>query len=66
LTELLLTWLKQRRQAGAQDHIPLATMASIVSWAILGAAFQWSQEEITMSKEQMANAILLVVMDGAV
>jgi hypothetical protein len=44
--------------------VPLETIAHIVSWAIFGAAIQWSQEETTMSKEQMANAILLVIMEG--
>ncbi len=64
LTELLLTWLKQERSAKTQESVPLETIANIVSWAIFGAALQWSQEETTISKEQMTNAILQVITDG--
>jgi hypothetical protein len=44
--------------------VPLETIANIVSWTIFGAALQWSQEETTMSKEQMTNAILQVITEG--
>jgi AcrR family transcriptional regulator len=64
LTELLFTWLKQKRKAETRDTVPLETIARIVSWAIFGAAIQWSQEEATISREEMANAILLVIMEG--
>jgi len=66
LTELLLTWLKQERSAKIQTSVPLSTIANIVSWAIFGAALQWSQEETTISKEQMTNAILQVITQGTV
>lgn len=64
LTKLLLTWLKQEKCAERAGRVPLETIARIVGWAIFGAAIQWSQEEITVSREQMANAILQVVMEG--
>jgi AcrR family transcriptional regulator len=64
LTELLLTWLKQERSAKTRGSVPLETIANIVSWTIFGAALQWSQEETTMSKEQMTNAILQVITEG--
>src|SRR5260370_42438482 len=64
LTELLLTWLKQERSAKTRGSMPLETIANIVSWAIFGAALQWSQKETTMSKEQMTNAILQVITEG--
>jgi len=67
LTELLLTWLKQARhkETGAtRGRVPLETMARVVSWAIFGTAVQWSQEETTMSSEQMAHAILFVILEG--
>jgi AcrR family transcriptional regulator len=66
LTTLLLTWLKQAKHAETSGRIPLETIADIVGWAIFGAAIQWSQEETTTSKEQMAHAILQVVMEGTV
>ena len=64
LTGLLLAWLKQERSAKTRGSVPLETIANIVSWAIFGAALQWSQEETTMSKEQMTNAILQVITEG--
>ncbi len=66
LTSLLLTWLKQKRCAGETDgfSMPLETIASIVSWTIFGTAIQWSQEEITVSRDQMTEAILHIVMEG--
>ena len=64
LTELLLTWLKQEKCAKTRGSVPLETIANIISWAIFGAALQWSQQETTMSKEQMANAILQIITEG--
>jgi AcrR family transcriptional regulator len=66
LTELLLTWLKQEECAKIRGSVPPEPIANIVSWAIFGAALQWSQQETTMSKEQMANAILQVITEGTV
>ncbi len=42
LTKLLFTWLKQKRSVETREPVPLETIASIVSWALLGAAIQWS------------------------
>lgn len=64
LTQLLFTWLKQRRRASAQEATQLETTARIVSWSILGPAIQWSQEELTLSREEMADAILSIIMNG--
>ena len=65
LTQLLLVWLKQEKSEVRRWPVPLETIASIVSWTIFGAAVQWGQEEKTVSSEQMANAILLLVTEGA-
>ncbi|MBO0792878.1 MAG: hypothetical protein J2P36_18295, partial [Ktedonobacteraceae bacterium] len=64
LTGLLLAWLKQLKRAATREAVPLETMARVVSWAIFGTALQWSQEETTVSSEQMAHAILQVVLEG--
>src|SRR5690349_18507535 len=66
MTSLLLTWLKRARSAGTQWRVPAETIARIVSCAIFGAILQWSQEETTISSEQMANDILCVVFEGVV
>jgi AcrR family transcriptional regulator len=64
LAEVLLTWLKQAKSEEACWRVPMETIARVVSWAILGAAAHWAQEPSTMSSEQVANDILLVIMEG--
>ncbi len=64
LTNLLLTGLKQASRAESHGIAPLERIASVVSWAIFGAAMQWSRETMTISSEQMTHTILLVIMDG--
>ena len=64
LTGLLLTWLKEARDGERRRREPLETIARVVSWAIFGTAIQWSQEETTMSSEEMADVISQVIMEG--
>lgn len=64
LANLLLTWLKQEKSAGTDFRVPVETIARIVSWTILGAAAHWYQEGIKFSAEQVANDVLLIVMEG--
>jgi AcrR family transcriptional regulator len=65
LTALLLKWLTH---AGHDDQepsrVPLETAAQVASWAIFGAAAQWSHDPSAISLEQMANDVLTVIMDG--
>lgn len=64
LTNLLLAWLKQEKSTGADFRVPMETIARVVSWTILGAAIHWYQEGIKLSAEQMADDVLLIVMEG--
>lgn len=64
LNELLLTWLRAAKGEERRKYEPLETTASVVGWAIFGSALQWSQEEKTMSSEQMAESISQVIMEG--
>jgi AcrR family transcriptional regulator len=64
LTGLLLTWLKEARSEEKRRREPLETIARVVSWAIFGTAIQWSQEETSVSSEEMANVISQVIMEG--
>ncbi|HEX6551449.1 MAG TPA: TetR/AcrR family transcriptional regulator [Ktedonobacteraceae bacterium] len=64
LTELLLTWLKEAKGGERRRREPLETIVSVVSWAIFGTAIQWSQQETTVSSEEMADVISQVIMEG--
>lgn len=65
LYELIFTWLNERKNKGVRSPAPLETLAQVISWAIFGAAVQWSQQTTTISKEQMAHDVLLALRDGA-
>lgn len=62
--ELLLAWLKQASRAGEARLVPLEQIAGVVSWAIFGPALQWSQEAATRTADEMAHAIVMVLMEG--
>jgi AcrR family transcriptional regulator len=64
LAGLLLMWLKQKSREEVRGTVPMETMAQTMSWAILGAALQWSLEPATISSEQMAEHVLLTFMEG--
>ncbi len=66
LTDLLLRWLKEARRESGKRETDKAqeTIARVVSWAIFGTAIQWSQEETTVSSEEMADVISQVIMEG--
>ncbi len=66
LTELLLTWLQAAERGEEQRSEVLETIARVVSWTIFGTAIQWSQEETTVSSEDMANVISQVIIEGVV
>jgi AcrR family transcriptional regulator len=64
LAGLLLMWLKHKRREEVRGTVPMKIIAQTMSWAILGAALQWSQEPATMSSERMAEHVLLTLMEG--
>jgi hypothetical protein len=64
LANLLLTWLRQEQRAGAHFRVSIETIARVVSWSILGAAVHWYQEGIKLSAEQVADDVLLIIMEG--
>lgn len=66
LTELLGGWLQEADTVQRKEPALLATIARVVSWAIFGTAVQWSQEELTLSSEEMAEVISQVVLQGVV
>jgi AcrR family transcriptional regulator len=67
LTKALLALLKQSQgRDGSRPRwpAPVEVTAAIVSWAIFGAAAEWSQQERPIPAEHMANHILAVVTEG--
>jgi AcrR family transcriptional regulator len=64
LTALLVAWLTQTQRGEELPDRSHELIACVVSWAILGTAVQWSQEETTVSGDEMAEVITQVVMEG--
>ncbi|GHO97824.1 transcriptional regulator [Reticulibacter mediterranei] len=60
----LVIWLKQNRNTQMRWRIPVEMMAQFMSWTILGAAIQWSQDTIAMSSEQMTHNVVLMLLEG--
>jgi AcrR family transcriptional regulator len=63
LAAQLVIWLKQSRNTQMRWQIPVEMMAQLMSWTILGAAIQWSQNT-AMSSEQMAQNVVLMLLEG--
>ena len=66
LYDLLLMWLRQVPPSNIGRRVPIETIALVTSWAIFGAAAQWSHGERTVSAEQMADYVLTVISEGTV
>jgi AcrR family transcriptional regulator len=64
MTDLILTWLKQSKNGEARWRVPEETIAHVISWAIFGAVIRWSRDMSMISTEQMADDVLLVIMEG--
>lgn len=64
LMDMLLGWLKTTRRDGKHSNEALETVARVVCWAIFGTAIQWSQEETTVSLDEIADIISQVIMEG--
>jgi AcrR family transcriptional regulator len=65
LVEVLLRWLKRVRAPKTAWRSPVEIIAVMISWAILGAAMEWSQGEKTLSIQQMTDHVLTVITEGA-
>ncbi len=64
LEEVLLSWLKQVPDSGMGQRVSPATMASVMSWAIFGAAAYFRRGARTSSREQRVTQVLIVLTEG--
>ncbi len=64
LEEFLVSWLKQVPAKGVGQRVSPATMASVMSWAIFGAAAYFRRGARPSSREQMVNQVLIVLTEG--
>ncbi len=62
MVKFLLEWLNQ--QGKIRPSVPLETIAHMMSWTILGAAMQRWQTSTTLSSNEMADTVMLVMMKG--
>ncbi|MBW7457234.1 TetR/AcrR family transcriptional regulator [Paenibacillus sepulcri] len=66
LENYLIQLIKQDRDGDPQELARLEARVQVINWAIFGAAIQWGQEPVRIAKEQMADAILSVIVDGTI
>ncbi|CAG7644850.1 TetR/AcrR family transcriptional regulator [Paenibacillus allorhizosphaerae] len=64
LYSLLLHWLKRSRKEPNEWPFPAETLALMTSWAIFGAAADWSKGTRRLSVEQMTDHVLTVITEG--
>jgi hypothetical protein len=66
LYEILRTWLDERERAArkARGQATAEQAATIASWAIYGAALQWSQKERREPASEFARQVLPLIGAG--
>ncbi|MDT3425890.1 AcrR family transcriptional regulator [Paenibacillus forsythiae] len=66
LYTLLLHWLQQSRPDSKGWGFPVETLALMTSWAIFGAAADWSRGKSQFSTEQMTDHVMSVLTEGTI
>jgi len=59
---ILLGWMRQSAFPGAPVSVTPNTLAMVWSWAIFGAATQWSRSERRISADELARQITLTLL----
>jgi AcrR family transcriptional regulator len=65
LYDFILDWLERQEPAGP-SHPSGVAVATAVSWAIFGAGVQWSRGASAPSADELAGAIVAVLLPGLV
>ncbi len=64
LYELLLEWIEASREKASDRQVSPEVRASVVSWAIFGAALDWSRDRVAPSSKEIAEQALSVIVEG--
>jgi hypothetical protein len=64
LVELLRHWLARLRVERVNGNVPSDTMAHMLSWAIFGAAVEWSKGRDHIGVEEMTDRVVAVLTEG--
>ena len=64
LYELLLGWLEASPEKARGRQVSQEVRASVVSWAIFGAALDWSRNGAARSSDEVADEVLSVIVEG--
>jgi AcrR family transcriptional regulator len=64
LNEFLRDWLVEVLPAERRDRVSAETAASVLSWAIFGAAIDWSRNSTTVVVDERARQIVMLLTQG--
>jgi len=64
LYDLLLGWIEMSPEKASDRKVGPEVTASVVSWAIFGAALDWSRNGAARSSEEVADQALSVIVEG--
>ncbi|HEX3269878.1 MAG TPA: TetR/AcrR family transcriptional regulator [Ktedonobacterales bacterium] len=59
---ILLGWMRQPNFPGSPEGVTTQTLAMVWSWAIFGAATQWSRSERRAEPEELARQVTLTLL----
>jgi hypothetical protein len=64
LYELLLEWIEASPEKASDRKVSREVTASVISWAIFGAALDRSRTITARSSEEVADKVLSVIVEG--
>jgi hypothetical protein len=60
----LLGWIEAAPEKASDRRVSPEVTASVISWAIFGAALDWSRNGAARSSEEVADQVLSVIVEG--